>query len=171
MLKTLFKSRSDKAAGARLCAAIGVRAREPVFFSQFGVADTIDGRFDLVVLHSWLVLDRLREAGMKDVSQGLVDSLFVSFDESLRDLGVGDIGVGHRMKKMADAFYGRLAAYSEAKDGASMADAITRNLYRGEAGHEKQAAALAQYVTAAHQRIGTSDLANGAADFGTLPVQ
>lgn len=114
MLKALLKSRSGKSLGAALCTTIGAQARQPVFFAKLGVPDTIDGRFDLVVLHAWLVLERLREQGMKDVSQGLIDMLFASFDESLRDLGVGDIGIGHRVKKMADAFYGRLSAYGAA---------------------------------------------------------
>jgi cytochrome b pre-mRNA-processing protein 3 len=107
---------------------------------------------------------------MKDVSQGVVDSLFVSFDESLRDLGVGDIGIGHRMKKMADAFYGRLSAYGDAKDAAAMKEAIVRNLYRGEAGHEKDAAVIADYIARARPSLAQSDLAGGTADFGALPV-
>jgi cytochrome b pre-mRNA-processing protein 3 len=166
MLKALLKSRSGKSLGAEICAAIGARAREPVFFTEFGVPDTIDGRFDLVVLHAWLVLDRLRELGMKDVSQGVIDSLFASFDESLRDLGVGDIGIGHRVKKMADAFYGRLAAYGAAKDADVLKDAILRNVYRGEAGHDAPAASLARYAIAARTRLGSSDFSSGIVDFG-----
>jgi len=171
MLKALLKSRSDKSLGAEICAAIGARAREPVFFTAFGVPDTIDGRFDLVVLHAWLVLDRLRELGMKDVSQGVVDSLFANFDESLRDLGVGDIGIGHRVKKMADAFYGRLAAYGEAKNPDALKEAILRNVYRGEAGHDVQAASLARYAGTARARLEASDLSAGAVDFGQPPAQ
>lgn len=169
MLKALLKSRSEKSLGTEICAAIGARARAPIFFAEFGVADTIDGRFDLVVLHAWLVLSRLRELGMKDVSQGVVDSLFASFDESLRELGVGDIGIGHRMKKMADAFYGRLAAYGEAKDPDALKETILRNVYRGEAGHDVQATSLASYVIAARMRLGNSDLSSGTVDFGPIP--
>jgi cytochrome b pre-mRNA-processing protein 3 len=170
MLKALLKSRSGKSLGAEICVAIGARAREPIFFTEFGTPDTIDGRFDLVVLHAWLVLERLRELGMKDVSQGVVDSLFASFDESLRDLGVGDIGIGHRMKKMADAFYGRLSAYSNAKDEEDLKRAIQRNVYRDENSHEGEAGALARYVRAAQVRLGESDLSSGAIEFGPLPA-
>src|SRR5665213_3710295 len=106
MLKALFGFGGAKQLAPNLCESLGLRAREPVFFAALGVPDTIDGRFDMVVLHAWLVLERLRVLQMKDVSQALVDTLFTSFDESLRELGVGDIGIGHRVKKMADAFYG-----------------------------------------------------------------
>lgn len=170
MLKALLKSRSGKALGAELCAAIGARAREPVFFTAFKVPDSIDGRFDLVALHAWLVLDRLREQGMKDVSQGVIDSLFTGFDESLRDLGVGDIGIGHRMKKMADAFYGRLSAYSDAGDEDALTRAIQRNVYRDESAHEPEANALAKYARAAQDFLARSDLSSGAVEFGPLPT-
>ena len=169
MLKALLNSRSGKSLGAEICAAIGTRAREPMFFTAFEVPDTIDGRFDLVVLHAWLVLDRLRELGMKDVSQGVIDSLFASFDESLRDLGVGDIGIGHRMKKMADAFYGRLSVYSTANGEEALTRAIQRNVYRDDNAHEPEANALAKYARAAQAFLAKSDLSSGAVEFGPLP--
>ncbi|HSM94400.1 MAG TPA: ubiquinol-cytochrome C chaperone family protein [Rhizomicrobium sp.] len=170
MLKALLNSRSGKSLGAEICAAIGARAREPMFFRAFEVPDTIDGRFDLVVLHAWLVLDRLRELGMKDVSQGVIDSLFASFDESLRDLGVGDIGIGHRMKKMADAFYGRLSVYSAANGEEALTRAIQRNVYRDENAHEPEANALAKYARVAQASLAKSDLSSGAVEFGPLPT-
>jgi cytochrome b pre-mRNA-processing protein 3 len=170
MLKALLKSRGGKAHGAELCVAIGSRARQPVFFAKLGVPDTIDGRFDLVVLHAWLVLERLRELGMKDVSQGVIDSLFASFDESLRDLGVGDIGIGHRVKKMADAFYGRLSAYGAAADESALKDAILRNIYRGDQAHDSEAGILADYVHAARKKLRDSDLSSTVIDFGALPA-
>jgi cytochrome b pre-mRNA-processing protein 3 len=168
MLKALLKSRGRKSRGAELSAAIGAQARQPVFFTKLAVPDTIDGRFDLVILHAWLVLERLRELGMKDVSQGLIDSLFASFDESLRDLGVGDIGIGHRVKKMADAFYGRLSAYGAAADEIALKDAILRNIYRGELERDAEAGALARYAEASRKRLHNSDLSLGTPDFGTV---
>jgi cytochrome b pre-mRNA-processing protein 3 len=168
MLKSLLKSRSDKALGAELCAAIGTQARNPVFFTAFAVPDTIDGRFDMVAIHAWLVLERLRELGMKDVSQGVVDTLFSSFDESLRDLGVGDIGIGHRMKKMADAFYGRLTAYREAKDADGLKEAVIRNVYRGDGARAAEAASLAGYIAAAKAALGNCDMASGVVAFGDV---
>jgi cytochrome b pre-mRNA-processing protein 3 len=170
MLKTLLGTNSSKKQAMDLCAALDVRAREPVFFARLGVPDTIDGRFDLVVLHAWLVLERLRELQMKDVSQAFVNLLFVSFDESLRELGVGDIGIGHRVKKMADAFYGRLSAYGAAAEQGAMAQALRRNVYRADSGHDVQAAALASYVHSAQSHIAGCDLQCQMPDFGPLPV-
>lgn len=170
MLKTLLGTGSSKKLATDLCAALGVRAREPVFFAKLGVPDTIDGRFDLVVLHAWLVLERLRELQMKDVSQAFVNLLFVSFDESLRELGVGDIGIGHRVKKMADAFYGRLSAYGSAAEEGAMAQAIRRNVFRAESGHDTDAGALADYVRSAQAHIAGCDLRRQMPDFGPLPV-
>jgi len=166
MLKSLLKSRADKALGAEICEAIGTQARNPVFFTDLAVPDTIDGRFDMVALHAWLVLERLRDLGMKDVSQGVVDSLFASFDESLRDLGVGDIGIGHRVKKMADAFYGRLNAYREAKNEGALADAVIRNVYRGDADRAREARIFAGYIASAKAAIGNCDMTSGVIDFG-----
>lgn len=170
MLKTLLGTSDAKRQALDLCASMNQRARAPVFFASFGVPDTIDGRFDMVVLHAWLVLERLRELQMKDVSQAFVNLLFVSFDESLRELGVGDIGIGHRVKKMADAFYGRLSAYGAATEQGALEDAIRRNIFRAESGHERDAAAISNYVRSAQAYIAGSDLTKQALDFGPLPV-
>lgn len=169
MLKALLGSRNDKALGAALYAAIAERARHRVFFTEFAIPDTVDGRFDLVTLHAWIVLEVLRTHEMRNMSQALIDALFVSFDEGLRELGVGDIGLGHRIKKMADAFYGRLSAYRAAADEPALAAAIARNLYRGETGHEHHAEVLAYYAIAAQAGIERGDLKADSLDFGPLP--
>src|ERR1700743_870470 len=161
MLKNLLGTSDAKKQAMELCAALSLRAREPVFFASLGVPDTIDGRFDMVVLHAWLILERLRELQMKDVSQAFVNLMFVSFDESLRELGVGDIGIGHRVKKMADAFYGRITAYGSAVDDAALKDAIRRNIYRGRDVGDAAVSALAGYVRSAQSRLAASDPATG----------
>src|ERR1700744_5712562 len=132
MLNFLGKSAARKQVARQLYAATVQRAREPLFFTKLGVPDTIDGRFDLLVLSAWLVLERLRAAQLPDLSQGFMDVVFVGFDEGLRDLGTGDMGMGRRMKKIADAFYGRLNSYETSFTTATMSDALQRNLYRGE---------------------------------------
>jgi cytochrome b pre-mRNA-processing protein 3 len=170
MLKTLLGTSGSKKLATDLCTSLGVRAREPVFFAELGVPDTIDGRFDMVVLHAWLVLERLRQLQMKDVSQAFVNLLFVSFDESLRELGVGDIGIGHRVKKMADAFYGRLSAYGAATEQDALEDAIRRNVYRTASGHDRDSVVLSNYVRSAQAHIAGCDLTIQAPDFGPLPV-
>jgi cytochrome b pre-mRNA-processing protein 3 len=152
----------------RLCAALSLRAREPVFYRALGIADTIDGRFDLLALHAWLVLERLETTGRRDLAQAVTDRLFTGFDEGLRDLGAGDMGMGRRMKKLASAFYGRLRAYGEAGDETELASAIARNVYRGS-GPEEGARLLAMYAKLARIHLSTADVAAGAVDFGPLP--
>jgi cytochrome b pre-mRNA-processing protein 3 len=168
MLKALRRLGDRKRLSEGLFAGLTARAREPLFFLELGVPDTIDGRFDLLTLHAWLVLERL--AAERDLSQALTDTIFVQFDESLRQLGVGDIGIGHRVKKMADAFYGRLKAYREAKDESELAAAIQRNIYRGEASAAQSAQVLALYATQARAQLADADIVAGALDFGPLPI-
>jgi len=169
MLKMLGKSKSHTARVQNLHQALVNRAREPVFFTRFNVADTIDGRFDLLVLHAFLLLDRLREAGQGGLAQGLIDTIFLGFDEGLRDLGTGDMGMGRRIKAMADAFYGRMQAYGASNDVAAMSDALRRNLYRGAESREAQSEALAHYVFAARDHLARADVGAGMVDFGPLP--
>ena len=163
MLNAMRKNKERRLQAERLYAAVVARAREPVFFARFAVPDTLDGRFDLVALHAWLVLERLKEDA--PLSQALVDTIFVGFDEALRELGAGDIGMGRRVKKLADAFYGRLQAYGAAADEAGLAAALVRNLYRGEEAPE--AGAVARYAWRARTRL--QSWQQGDPDFGPLP--
>ncbi len=97
MLNALSRSRGRKQAVAGLYAALVGRARAPVFYAELGVPDTVDGRFDLIALHAWLVLDRLRAAGLNDLSQELMNTIVLGFDEGLRELSSGDMGLGKRL--------------------------------------------------------------------------
>ncbi len=169
MLNPLRRPGSAKQAAAQLHQAMVARAREGVFFRALGVPDSIDGRFDLLVLHAWLVLDRLKALGARELSQALIDTLFLGFDEGLRELGAGDMGMGRRMKKLADAFYGRLAAYDACRNETDLSDSVLRNLYRGNPERTAEAAAVARYAMAAREIFVTCDLANGSAEFGPLP--
>jgi cytochrome b pre-mRNA-processing protein 3 len=169
MLTMRSKSKKRAERVERLHAALVNRAREPVFFIRFNVADTLDGRFDLLALHAWLLLERLRDAGEGDLAQGLIDTIFLSFDAGLRDLGTGDMGMGRRIKTMADAFYGRMQAYGASSDVASMSAALGRNLYRGAEDRGAQSLALAHYVFVARDRLARADVGEGGVDFGPLP--
>lgn len=167
----LLKARSRRRRlAAGLCASLSARAREPVFFRELAVADTFDGRFDVLVLHAWLVLDRLRGAGEHGLAQALVNALFVRLDEALREQGAGDIGMNRRMKKMAGAFYGRLRAYDEAAGARTLAEALLRNVYRGSPKHVEAAARLAKYVEQARETLARWDPAQGEPDFGAPPA-
>ena len=168
MLNALRKSADRKRTAEKLLAAIMARAREPVFYAGLGVADTLDGRFDMVALHAWLALKWLDAHGRRDASQALIDVIFVSFDESLRALGAGDMGLGRKMKAMADAFYGRMRAYDAAAGLAAMESAIARNVYRGREGVAPEVRTLAGYILAARSML--DGLAPDAdLDFGPLP--
>ena len=169
MLKTLANSRKRRQAAVRLATALVARARNPIFFTKFNVPDTIDGRFDLVALHAFLVLDRLEASGRRDLSQALIDAVFAGFDEGLRDLGAGDIGMGRRMKKIANAFYGRLNAYRSATGQVALAAALLRNLYRGDAVNEASARELVMYAESARAALAASDIGSGDAQFGPVP--
>ncbi|HEV2651612.1 MAG TPA: ubiquinol-cytochrome C chaperone family protein [Rhizomicrobium sp.] len=169
MLNALRRRSETDSLVRQLQAALNVRAREPVFFREFGAEDTIDGRFDILALHAWLVLSRLEVQGRNDLARRLADSLFIGFDEALRDLGAGDMGMGRRIKKFADAFNGRMVAYEGAKDPAALADAMIRNIYRGRPGHEAQARALTAYALSAQAHLARQDLTQGTVDFGALP--
>jgi cytochrome b pre-mRNA-processing protein 3 len=170
MLTALKKNNKERELANRLHEAIIGRARAPEFFATFGVPDTLDGRFDLVVLHSWLALGRLREPALHDVSQRLTNMMFAAFDEGLRELGVSDTGMGRRMKKIANAFYGRFKAYDDAgKDETAMADALMRNLYRGNEKHAEAAKTLAGYIFTSKEALAKCDPAQGELDFGPLP--
>jgi cytochrome b pre-mRNA-processing protein 3 len=97
------------------------------------VADTLDGRFDMISLHTYLILDRLKGAEPR-FRQALVDEFFRDMDRSLRELGVGDLSVGKKVRKMAEVFYGRVTAYDAALAGTEgqLVDAVARNVFPGE---------------------------------------
>jgi cytochrome b pre-mRNA-processing protein 3 len=166
MLNALRKSAGRKKHAENLLAVLMARARGPEFFGPLGVADTIDGRFDLVTLHAWLLLKRLEAQGAHDLAQDVTDRLFIGFDEALRDLGVGDLGIGPRMKKFANAFYGRLQVYSAASSEKELADAVLRNVYRGDAAYAERAAQLAAYAWQARKHLDGVDLLKEPPNFG-----
>jgi cytochrome b pre-mRNA-processing protein 3 len=168
MLRALRQRKERRRIADLLCVRISAQARDPGFYAAYGVNDTIDGRFDLLVLHSWMVLDALQNQGDRDLAQKLVDALFIRLDEALREQGAGDMGMKRRMKKLAGAFYGRLSAYGEARDEAALATALLRNVYRGDIARIEPAELLAKYVFSARARLGQSRLAEGETEFGPL---
>jgi cytochrome b pre-mRNA-processing protein 3 len=115
-----------------LYAVLVAQARRPEFYSELGVPDTLDGRFELVALHTFLALRRLKsDASAADTRQALVDVFVDDMDASLREMGAGDLGVGRRVKAMAQALYGRIAAYEAGLGGPEQAlvGALRRNVY------------------------------------------
>ena len=168
MLNLLRKSLDRKQLAAALQEQLVARARAPVFYAVLGVPDSMDGRFDLVTLHAWLVLERLQAAGLDAVAQALTDALFIGFDEALREQGIGDMGLGRRMKAMANAFFGRLKVYSGAKDRTELTAVLAKNVWRGAAAGA-HASRLAAYVEDARAALAVCDIGKGVLDFGPLP--
>jgi cytochrome b pre-mRNA-processing protein 3 len=166
MLNLLRKGAARKQEARRLYDDLVSRARAPVFFAGFGVADSMDGRFDLLAFHAWLALKALKAAGQDESAQGLTDLIFTGFDEAMREQGAGDMGLGHKLKKFANAFYGRLTAYDGARGEAELAAALAKNLWRG-AEPDARAHALAAYAANAQTSL-QSGLPQRL-DFGPLP--
>lgn len=105
-----------------------VSAARRAEFHRAGVPDTLDGRFELLVLHLWLVLRRLKEVA-PDLGQRLFEYSFTVLDLNVREMGVGDLGVGKRVKAMGRAYYGRTEAYEAGLAGGDLHGALSRNLF------------------------------------------
>lgn len=179
MVLDRFFGRGTAGAPARdLYAAIVAQARQPAFYAQCAVPDTVDGRFDLIALHAFLVLHRLKRDHPRsaELAQALFDTMFLDMDENLRELGVGDMSVGRRVKQMAQGLYGRIAAYEagmEAGDSTLM-EALRRNLYgtaEPSAACIRPMAAYMRDEAAALAAQSYGDLARGAVTFGAPPCQ
>lgn len=137
---------------------IVAQAREPAFYAELGVRDTVNGRFDMLILHLWLVLRRLQPLeGSSALSQALFDHFCADMDDNLREMGVGDLTVPKRMQAFGEAFYGRSAAYDLAFAGGDedLAQALSKNVFNGEA--MESARRLAAYVCTASAKLEALD--------------
>ena len=177
-LASLFRRNRHRDAALRLYHAIVAQARAPVFFAGFGVPDTFDGRFELIALHGYLVLNRLKAERPRTaaLAQDLFDVMFADFDRGLREMGVGDLGVGRQVKTMAQAFYGRIGAYDEGleADGpAPLAEALRRNLYGTVTAADRDIAGIAAYLRRCVAEIAAQPVARliaGEVSFAALPA-
>ena len=148
-------------------------ARAPVFYRDLAVPDTIEGRYEMIVLHIVLLLRRLRAAGRGQarLSQAIVDYLASDLDRSIREIGVGDMSVGKFMKRLGEGLYGRAAAYDSALDSGdllALETALTRNVYDGDSPGDRILAIFARYVQSQLDHLDsqtTEALAAGAVDF------
>jgi cytochrome b pre-mRNA-processing protein 3 len=162
LLSFFSRARDRSRHGAWIYNAIVEQARRPQFYESFDVPDTIDGRFDLIVLHAGLYLPRLKAVPNegKSLAQATFDQMLNNLDHNLRELGVGDVTVPKKMKGMVEAFYGRATAYDAAlKDGDADAlrAALHRNVYRGAGIAHAKLDALATYVRAASEALKAAD--------------
>ncbi len=130
----IFGNSAANEAADRILAAAMHAARAPDLYGDDRAPDTMDGRFELAAAFAALALLRLKAAPDADrVAQAFTDKLFRLFDAGLRESGVGDLSVARRMKALAGAFYGRLAAYEAAlEDATRLSDALGRNVWNDE---------------------------------------
>jgi len=135
---------------------IVTQAREPLFYRDLGVPDTVNGRFDLVLLHLWMVLRHLRtQQNGTELAQALFDHFCADMDANLREMGTGDLAVPKKMQALGEAFYGRSTAYDMAlTDGAdALAQAICRNVLDGaQIDNARRLAAYAQAALTSLER-------------------
>jgi len=166
-------------AAHRLYVSLVEQARRPAFYAALGVPDSIDGRFDLIALHAFLAMRRLRDGGEagRAVAQALFDVMFGDMDQSLREMGVGDLGVGKRVKAMAAGFYGRVSAYEVAlntgDDGTALKAALARNLFGTTEPADDSLARIASYVRREAAALGQADIramTAGTIAFGPPPA-
>jgi cytochrome b pre-mRNA-processing protein 3 len=146
----LFRSNPAKLAGRKLYEAVTVQARQPAFYSTLVVPDTVEGRFEIYNLHMVLLLHRLKGLGgmAGETSQALFDTYVSSLDDALREMGVGDLSVGKKMRKLGEAIYGRVKAYdaifAAPDDGQALQALVARTVYADQP--DGPAAALTDYV-------------------------
>lgn len=181
MFRSLFRRRSPFADAAnQLYGRIVGAARTPTFYEQLGVPDTLDGRFDMVVVHMALVLRRLssvtpdaapdKTLPQARLAQDLFDLMFRDMDRTLREIGISDLKIGKEIKKMVRAYYGRALAYETGLRAGALEKAVRENVFRMAEGTPAQIAALAAYMrreAAALDAVAEADLLAGRIAFGS----
>lgn len=151
----LSRRKRHERTGFELYGSAVAAARDPALYTAFRVPDTLDGRFDMIGLHAFLLIHRLTgeaEPGPA-LAQAIFDAMFSDMDVNLREMGVGDLSVGKKVKAMWEAFHGRSAAYASAlraHDAAGMEAALRRNVWRKDPPEEGAPAALATLTLAQH---------------------
>ena len=157
--------------------AVVAQARQPAFYRDWGVPDTPIGRFEMIAVHAFLLLHRLKADGATTIAlaQEVFDIMFADMDQNLRETGIGDLRVGKRVKRLAQDFYGRVAAYEgglASADPAVLADALRRNLYGGAAVEPTHPVAIADYVRRQADALAAQPVARlraGRVEFGPPP--
>jgi cytochrome b pre-mRNA-processing protein 3 len=176
LLGLIRRGRHERA-GFELYAAAVAAAREPFFYTTLGVPDTLDGRFDMVGLYAFLVIQRLkRELPPGPVlAQAVFDAMFSDMDVNLREMGAGDLSVGRKVRAMWEAFHGRAAAYASAlgaDDTIALDAALLRNVWRGKFPPDGSLEGLRGIVLSQSAHLaaqGLTGLVHGVVDF--LPAE
>lgn len=168
MLRTLFRKDRQAGAGERLYAAVAAQARRPEFYTLLAVEDRIDARFELYTLHMLLLNLRLRDEDDggrtgrgAETAQALFDAYVSALDNVLRELGVSDIAVSKKMRRLGEALYGRMTAYETSLRGQAfeaLAADLGRNVYGRPEETPDAAYALARYAVAAREELARQGL-------------
>jgi cytochrome b pre-mRNA-processing protein 3 len=148
---------------------IVAQARSPTFYRDYGVPDTIGGRFDMIVLHLVLVLRRLRQTAgnLPALGQQIFDRFCRDMDHNFREMGVSDLAVPKEMQRVGEAFYGRAQAYEAAlaeRGPGELETAVARNVLGAEA-VGAGARRLAAYVRAVEALLASQDIGSGSVRF------
>ena len=177
MIRRLF--RETLVSPVRLYGEIVAQARQPWLYGIAGVPDTVDGRFDMIVLHAFLIFDRLSQGDepAKALAQSVFEEMFKDMDRSLREMGAGDLAVGPKVRRMAEVFYGRSRVYAQAlrQEGEArrqaLISALARNVFPGH--DEARAGTLGDYVLAEQRALAgqsIEQLLSGQAGFVPVPA-
>jgi cytochrome b pre-mRNA-processing protein 3 len=165
----------EEAAQLAYATVVG-HARQPLFFTDYGVPDSLDGRFELICLFAFLFLHRLKSERPQSgaLSQAFFDMMFADMDRSLRELGTSDLRVGREIRRMAEALYGRIRAYEAglAGDDVLLAGALARNLYGTVAPPPEGVGGIARYLRRAAAQLRGEDAAEllcGRVRFAAVP--
>ena len=152
---TWLAKRSESRRKAReLYGAVVTQARDPAFYRRLGVADTPEGRYEVIALHLVLLLDRLGGSGVGGtvLRRETLEAFVTDMDDAMREMGVSDVRVPRNVKKAAGGVYTRSNAYGAALnapvgDNAALQDALTTYVYQGRP--EAPLNELASYVRGA----------------------
>lgn len=163
MIFKLFGRKKAPPAGALLYQSLASAARTPALFSDFGIPDTLDGRLEALMLVTGLAVDRLTREddaalneGARMLAREVSESFFDDMDRTLREMGISDVGVPKKVRKIAKGFYGRMTAYAEAlhsADGQAFHTALSRNVPPDAQSGEGDFQALAQVLRSFYQEL------------------
>ncbi len=169
MFRRIFSRKTDDPRPGTIYAAIMAASRQPAFYAKLGVDDSLEGRFELLVLHATLVARRLGAGSneAKAMSQEVFDLMFIDLDQAMRESGVGDLAVPKRIRRMAEAYYGRARAYGSAladdEPAKALVAAVERNIYGSAAGSTEDddksntVMAVAKYIQAVDRALAQAD--------------
>ena len=172
----LFKQKSIgiTAAARALYTTIVNQSREPGFFTSWGIPDTPNGRFEVLALHVFLVMHRMRDdIDCAKLARSLSEQAVLDIDRNLREMGIGDLSVGRKVKSLTEGLYGRLAAYADGmeRQNGNLGEELRRNLFSEGEAQESVVLAAELYLRRERNSLlgwATADLLAGRISFGPV---